>query len=162
MKVYLAAPFFTPGQRHVVARIRERLERFDHHIFDPELESRSVWKGRAPAECTDADRRQVLNLNRQGIMHADAVVAWLRGTGGNFTDQGVVWELGYAFAMGIPTIGFVAMEETAQEVNLMIAASIDAVVHETHITSALSTLAFQGTPGLAVYPKLITHEGPLT
>lgn len=159
-KVYLAAPFFTPYQKSVCRQVREDIEAKGWKVFDPDLASRDIWQGRPPAECTPTERQAVLAQNMTGIRGADVVVAWMRGTGGPFTDQGVVWELGYAYSFGKPIIGFIADDEsTAERVNLMMAESIDALVHASNLRMVLDHLAMFGTAGLSRFPKELTHEG---
>lgn len=145
MKAYIAAPFFRPHQLQVVTNLHVLVSELGFEVFNPYEASRAIWAGRPPAECGPDERQAVLNQNRKAIKEAHVVVAWLRGTGGPFTDQGVVWELGYATGILCRplTLGYLAEDEAADDVNLMIAESLDAACQGLHDLAA-ALVAFRG------------------
>jgi nucleoside 2-deoxyribosyltransferase len=155
LKVYHATPLFSP----VGPRVTQMLEHWGHQVFDPLAESKEIWQDRPPADAGPEARRAVLAQNIRGMRWADVVVANLRSTGGNFTDQGVVWELGFSYSLSKPTIGFLAEGEEANNVNLMIAETVDVVVPETRLVIVLADYGAQGVFGLVRHGKALTHEG---
>lgn len=79
-KVYVAGPLFTDVQREVGEKIRAWLDedpRFEY--FLPLESSSKIWKGRAPKDCSQADRDQVFQDNWSNIEWADVLVAWVGG-----------------------------------------------------------------------------------
>ena len=137
MKLYLAAPIFNPHQLEIVERIKKCAEGEGHEVFSPYHESRGIWKGRAPKDCSANERRSVVHQNVRRLDWAEVVFAWVGGYEGGFTDPGVLWELGYAGCRsGVPAIetqharvpfsvGYIDDTDTRRGMNLMLAGTLD-------------------------------------
>ncbi len=152
MKVYIAAPIFTAYQLGVVQGIKDLLEDLKYEVFSPYHASRPIWKGRAPKECSEAERRQVLlgnvnNLNRPTHL----LVAWVGGSRhSRSTDNGVAWEMGYFHnrvtrgdygTEGPPplTLAYIDPMDARQDMNLMLAGTVEAVARGgTELSRALA------------------------
>jgi len=170
LRLYWAAPLFTPEQIAFGEEVRDTLESRTFHIgeaklyadlFMPRDAAREIWGDLSPAEATAAQRKAVLKSNRNAIQNSDIVVAWIRGTGGPFTDQGVVWEMGYANAIYRPVIGLVRRDEwPARNVNLMLAESLATVVSPSGLRSAIISVINNDTYWLRDSREQgLTHEG---
>jgi nucleoside 2-deoxyribosyltransferase len=99
LRVYLAAPIFTPDQLRVVNELHALLANQGYEIFSPYHASRDIWAGRKPSECSPEERARVLRGNVEKLRWCDLLVAWLGGTKDGKTDTGVVWEMGFAAAL---------------------------------------------------------------
>jgi nucleoside 2-deoxyribosyltransferase len=147
MRIYLAGPFFTEEARlsmhRAVGAIQSAITTAE--LFNPEHASRDIWAGRRPQEANSEDREKVLHQNVRGILSADLVVAYLRGTGGPFTDQGTVWELGFAHAHGHRPIGFWDPQfDEINSLNLMVAETLAGVVTIAQLEGAIRGWAQHG------------------
>jgi len=153
LNVYLAGPFFRPEQRDVIREAKTLLQINGCHVFDPEAESAGIWRGRAPHDCSSDDRRAVLAMNERGIKGSDLVVAWLRGTGGDFTDQGVVWEMGFASAKGIPVLGFYVplRGENVDSLNLMLSESLAGLAQLYELGEAVMLYERDGCDAVSLF-----------
>ena len=83
--VYLAAPFFTIGQRYLVEEVRETLSAMNLDVFSP---VHDVGPGSA---------ERVAPADIDGLRRSDVVFAILDGL-----DSGTLFEVGYARALGKP------------------------------------------------------------
>lgn len=139
-RIYLAAPIFTPDQLAVVETLVMKMEATKGiEVFSPYHNSREIWRGRAPSDCSPSDRGRVLTDNIEGIEWCDYLFAWVGGMGG-FTDPGVVWEMGYAAALAKApasrnqpsrrpfTVAYLDGTDERPNMNLMLAGTVDAVV----------------------------------
>jgi Nucleoside 2-deoxyribosyltransferase len=141
MRAYLAAPIFNPEQLRVVEHLLNELEEAGFSTFSPYHASQMIWNGRAPKDCSDEERKQVLKGNIEHL-HCDLLLAWIGGYPEGFTDPGVVWEMGYCAALSgapaaygrLPVInrpivcGYIDDSDMRQSMNLMLAGTVDAVV----------------------------------
>lgn len=138
-RAYLAAPIFNKNQLNVVASITQLCIMHDFKYFSPYEASQSIWKGRAPKDCSQEERDLVLRGNIVNLAWADTLVAWV-GMGPNSgegrTDTGVVWEMGYfkSIADHSPqrqafTLAYIHPNDTRQHMNLMLAGTVDAVAY---------------------------------
>lgn len=127
MKAYLAAPIFNNQQLMVVGHIENFMTQAGIEFFSPYRASQDIWKGRAPKDCTPEERAQVLRGNIDNL-NCDLLVAWVGGTESGKTDTGVVWEMGYANALGVPTLAFIHEHDVRDNMNLMLAGTVDGVV----------------------------------
>jgi len=137
MKVYLAAPIFNPQQLEIVELMKFAAEEEGHEVFSPYHESRGIWNGRAPKDCSPNERRQVVFQNVRNLDWAEVILAWVGGYPEGFTDPGVLWELGYAGCRsGVPAIetaqarvpfsvGYIDSTDTRRGMNLMLAGTLD-------------------------------------
>lgn len=80
MKLYLAGPLFTPGDRHVVDDLADTLTGAGHDCFVPHRQSFEPF---TPDTIFEVDSR--------GIHDAEAMVAWLDGP---MVDDGTACEIG--------------------------------------------------------------------
>ncbi|WFN34131.1 nucleoside 2-deoxyribosyltransferase [Methanogenium sp. S4BF] len=113
-RVYLAAPLFSEAERaynrSVAALLRE-------HLFSVHL----------PQECGDSSAERsaehtacIFTENLAALSQADLVVAVIDGAD---ADSGTAWEMGYAYAQGIPVIAVrtdFRQAGVSERVNLML------------------------------------------
>lgn len=138
MKAYIAAPIFTPEQLAVVEAIWEALNFNSYEIFSPYHESRRVWRGRAPKDCTEYERKCVLDGNVNNLNGPTSLlVAWVGGSPiSKSTDNGVAWEMGYFhnrvsrgdYQSESPppmTVAYIDPTDARQDMNLMLAGTVD-------------------------------------
>ena len=96
--IYQAGPFFSEAELTFHRRLAERLREAGHSV---------TWPGgmltEAQIEAAGPDAPHLIfNAGREGINHCTAVVALLDG---QQVDDGTAWEIGYAYAKGIPVYG---------------------------------------------------------
>jgi len=98
MHIYLAGPLFSEAEQAWHITFKKQLEESGHQVTWPfELissEQIAAWGQDAPLRIIQADSA--------AIQACQIVVALLDGTQ---VDDGTAWEIGYAFAKGIPVIG---------------------------------------------------------
>jgi nucleoside 2-deoxyribosyltransferase len=138
-KAYLAAPIFNPGQLRVVKTIHMTLKLLEFEVFSPYHASQSIWKGRAPKDCSQEERDQVLRGNIENLHWANLLLCWVGGTEDGRTDTGVVWEMGYFNALKaidsryhatkLFTLAYIDPTDNRQHMNLMLAGTVDAVCY---------------------------------
>ncbi|NPA06047.1 MAG: nucleoside 2-deoxyribosyltransferase [Chloroflexi bacterium] len=134
LHIYVAGPLFTPAQRAFLERIDSicrdlgfttYLPHRDAGVFDREGDARPIFEG-----------------DLRALNAADAVVAVLDGCD---VDSGTAWEMGYAYALGRPIIGYVSdvrIARPAQQINPMIYHSLRALVRDdAALRAALLELA---------------------
>lgn len=80
MKLYVAGPLFTPGERAYLEGLAERLERAGHRCFVPHLETKEPF-----------DSATIFATDSAGLHDSEAVVAWLDGP---MIDDGTACEIG--------------------------------------------------------------------
>jgi nucleoside 2-deoxyribosyltransferase len=85
--VYLAGPFFDMGQRWVIEQARSALQNQGLKVFSP---LHDVGRGKG---------HDVAPKDLAGLHHSKTLFAIVNGL-----DSGTVFEIGYARALGIPTI----------------------------------------------------------
>lgn len=133
--VYLAGPLFSDAERQFNLMLAHRLETAGHTVFLPQ---RDVQQGsREPGYPA-----RIFQADVQGLQGADVVVAVCDGIP---MDDGTAWEIGYAWARGVPIIGLrtdpriVGLEE---RINLMIQESLTVLVDTIDgVLQALGTLS---------------------
>ena len=99
MRVYLAGPLFSAAERRFQASLRDRLNAV------PGV--RALWPGDFfvgldMARLGEGAKEHIFRGCRDELDACDLVVACLDGTQ---VDDGTAWELGYAFARGLPVWG---------------------------------------------------------
>ncbi len=115
--IYLAAPLFSEAECDFNRKLRDDIRRAGFMVFLPQEDSNNI---------KDEEKRQeiIFSKNVAAIKKSDMVVAVIDGTD---VDSGTAWEIGYAFANGIPVVGLrtdfrtLGIEGT---VNLMIERSV--------------------------------------
>lgn len=117
-KIYLASPFFNSEETNKLEMVKTILRDKGLDVFvpnehqNPQLEFGSLeW--RAATFKSDVD----------AIDNCDVMVAV--NCQGNYDDAGTMWEIGYAFAKGIPVVVF---NNTGKTINLMIADSLHSLL----------------------------------
>ncbi len=107
----------------MVEWLDEHNDKFEY--FSPFHSSQPIWNGRAPKDCSPADRHQVFTDNYSNVEWADILSAWV-GPDKN-PDTGLSWEMGYAFASSTPVLAYIDEQDERQNLNLMLAQSVEAV-----------------------------------
>ena len=80
MKLYIAGPLFTPGERHYLEGLADRLRADGHECFVPHLETKQPLTAET-----------IFATDCEGLYASDAVVAWLDGP---MVDDGTACEIG--------------------------------------------------------------------
>lgn len=133
MRIYLAAPFFTPEENAVCTRMAAIMRNNGHHVFEPSC--LGIVRMSDPE-----DRLRIYQSNVAYLLDSDIVVAWLERDNGpdanlalvrrtpgsivnNLTvmrlpDTGTVFEIGYAAALSKPVVGF--RLDGSHKLNLML------------------------------------------
>ena len=144
MKVYIAAHLFTQHHIDVINALKESCEMAGAEVFSPYHFSQKIWNGRKPADCSQAERDEVLQANIDNLAWADVLLCWLNRDGdyAGRPDTGVVWEMGYFNALakadewegmrsfpGRITIGYVHPWDPmpASGLNLMLTGTMNAL-----------------------------------
>lgn len=98
MKIYQAGPLFSLAEQNFHRELKKALEQYGHEVIWPfelfgpkEVKS---WGWNAP--------RCIMLEDSQALLSCDIVVALLDGPQ---VDDGTAWEIGFAYAKGIPVIG---------------------------------------------------------
>ena len=133
IKVYLAAPFFTPEQIAMVENLEAALAAYPiFEVFSPRKIG-GVLKDMDPAE-RKARAQLVFESNVTGVHNADVVLAWVNGY-----DPGVMVELGIAYECGdIYIIGFTKNKG----MNVMLACLMDTYCENfTELLSVITELS---------------------
>ena len=113
MRIFLAAPFFSYGERKVNVEIAEFLR--DQGF--------NVWMAQENPFLKTGDTKEkerIFRMDLEALRESDVVVAILDG---ECIDSGTAFELGYAFALGKKIIGLKTDYRTfspLEELNLMI------------------------------------------
>ena len=117
-KIYLASPIFNSEETNKLEIVKTILRDKGLDVYvpnehqNPQLEFGSLeW--RAATFKSDVD----------AIDNCDVMVAI--NCQGNYDDAGTMWEIGYAFAKGIPVVVF---NNTGKTINLMIADSLHSLL----------------------------------
>ncbi|MFA5398526.1 MAG: nucleoside 2-deoxyribosyltransferase [Methanomicrobiales archaeon] len=132
-RVYLAAPLFSEAER---AYNRSVADLLGQHLFTVHL----------PQECGDSSAlrsadhtRAIFTENLAALGESDVVVAVIDGAD---ADSGTAWEMGYAYAQGIPVIAVRTDFRQAgitERVNLMLEVSAVVTDSATHLPRLLSS-----------------------
>lgn len=133
-QIYLAGPLFSQAERNFNVMLRDRLAEMGFLVFLPQEDGNDTVAGRME------DRQKTIFQNDvMGIDNSDIVLAVLDG--GSDVDSGTAWEMGYAYAKGIPVLGLKTDFRTFGEegtVNLMMEMSVQAL--ERDIEGIVSVL----------------------
>lgn len=110
VRVYLAAPWFTPEQAGVLQFLENALATVPCTVvFSP----RTIGGVVSPSSSRE-ERQRIFRSNIVGMRWAHLVLAVL------YRDTGVTWEVGYTSALAIPIVGILPAEAQGK-VNLMLA-----------------------------------------
>jgi nucleoside 2-deoxyribosyltransferase len=111
-RIYLAGPLFTEAERRFNVELADRLGAAGHAVYLPQRD--------APAPAGDGYPTRIFRANLEGLEAAEALVAVCDGVQ---VDDGTAWEIGWAYARGVPVYGLRTdpRSVTAQErINLTI------------------------------------------
>lgn len=164
VKVYFAAPFFNPDQVALNDSLIKAIE---------SVEGVSVWAPQrdgilCPKDASEEVRHKVFCLDAEQISACQCMVAVLDYLGAdlcripdtqesasvvdlphiNLPDAGTVWEMGYAYSVGLPILGF---STSGSGFNLMLSQSLVCLVDKvTDLTRSL---------GLTVQAQIADSQG---
>lgn len=113
-KMYVAGPFFSDVQTWSMCDIEKVLANNNVEMFRPRYDAGQIKNMQA---ATNEDLKRVFNNDIKGIDDCDAIIANL-----TFKDTGTAFEIGYAYAKGIPILLYNDQSISLKKVNLMLAA----------------------------------------
>ena len=119
-QVYVAGPLFDEGERWWIETVDRAVAECGFRTFLPHRDN-------PPKD--EFNVRQIFENDRRGIDESVVVVANLNGI---ITDDGTAWEIGYAYAKGIPIVGLHTdwrRRFDHEVVNLMLECSLHTLVH---------------------------------
>lgn len=121
--IYLAGPLFSQAERDFNILLRDKLVEMGFTVFLPQEDGNDTQSNRME------DRQRIIFENDvRGIDRSDIVLAVLDG--GSDVDSGTAWEMGYAYAKGMPVLGLKTDFRTFGDegiINLMMGISVDAL-----------------------------------
>ncbi len=133
-QIYLAGPLFSQAERDFNVMLRDKLVEMGFSVFLPQEDGEDDIYNRVE------DRQRIIFENDvRGVDTSDIVLAVLDG--GSDVDSGTAWEMGYAYAKGIPVLGIKTDFRTFGEegiVNLMMEMAVEAL--ERDVESILKVL----------------------
>lgn len=92
MQLYLAGPLFTLAERTYNKELARYFRDLGYKVFNPQEHE--------PREFSTA---AIFKSDADGLAESDMVVACMDGPD---PDSGTAWEMGYAYAMGIPVLAY--------------------------------------------------------
>lgn len=119
MKIYLAGPLFTEGERSFCVSLKERLKNMGFEVLWP-------WELTDQKSNSPLLNRRIFDANVAAIESADFLVAILDGCD---VDSGTAWELGYAHSRGKKVFGIrtdfrLSGDNHESMVNIMVSQSL--------------------------------------
>lgn len=132
-QIYLAGPLFSQAERDFNVMLRDKLVEIGFSVFLPQEDGEDDIYSRV-----EDKQRIIFENDVRGVDTSDIVLAVLDG--GSDVDSGTAWEMGYAYAKGIPVLGLKTDFRTFRDeiVNLMMEMSIEAL--ERDVESILKVL----------------------
>jgi nucleoside 2-deoxyribosyltransferase len=133
-QIYLAGPLFSQAERDFNLMLRDKLVGMGFSVFLPQEDGEDNIYNRV-----EDKQRIIFENDVRGVDTSDIVLAVLDG--GSDVDSGTAWEMGYAYAKGIPVLGLKTDFRTFGEegiVNLMMEMAIEAL--ERDVESILKVL----------------------
>jgi len=112
-QIYLAAPFFNPEQVDVLKKLEAEALRLGYDAFSPRI------RCYCPPNASEEERNTSFKSNCRGIATSKFILARI-----DDFDPGTVWELGYAFALGVPNI-YAYTTIPTRGLNLMLTQGVD-------------------------------------
>jgi nucleoside 2-deoxyribosyltransferase len=113
-RIYLAGPLFSEAERSWNLKIAEYLRSYAYDVYLPqEIGDSSASRG------VDA-HQEIFTQNHAALDESDIIVAVIDGAD---ADSGTAWEIGYAYARGIPVYAIrtdFRMVGATEQVNLML------------------------------------------
>ena len=138
MHLYVAGPLFTQAERFWNVRLAESLERAGHSVFLPQTEVQAI---------SSLDASTIFGVDVDGVRSAEAVVAIVDGAD---PDSGTSFEVGLAYALGIPIVlvrtdfragGDALPGQKLASVNLMLSEAATAIVARVDPASTFESLS---------------------
>jgi nucleoside 2-deoxyribosyltransferase len=133
-QIYLAGPLFSKAERDFNVLLRDRLVEMGFSVFLPQEDGNDTESSRM-----EDRQKNIFDNDVSGIDNSDIVLAVLDG--GSDVDSGTAWEMGYAYAKGIPVLGLKTDFRTFGNegiVNLMMEMAVEAL--ERDVDSILKVL----------------------
>ncbi|WP_407281662.1 nucleoside 2-deoxyribosyltransferase [Methanolobus sp. WCC1] len=133
-QIYLAGPLFSQAERDFNVLLRDRLVEMEFSVFLPQEDGNDTESSRM-----EDRQKNIFDNDVSGIDNSDIVLAVLDG--GSDVDSGTAWEMGYAYAKGIPVLGLKTDFRTFGDegiVNLMMEMAVEAL--ERDVDSILKVL----------------------
>lgn len=130
-RIYLAAPLFSAAERSYNSALADLLRK---NLFEVHLPQDS---GDDSAQRGKDEHERLFLLNRDALAQSDLVVAIIDGAD---ADSGTSWEIGYAYAMGIPVIALrtdFRRVGAGEQVNLMLEQSATVVTTQEQLLDTL-------------------------
>ena len=121
-QVYVAGPLFTPGQRALLEEIDALCREVGFRTYLPHRDTGLFDR--------DSDPRPFFEGDLRAVAQSALVVAVLDGCD---VDSGTAWEMGYAYALGRPLLGYLTDVRIARprtQINLMIFNSLAGLATE--------------------------------
>jgi nucleoside 2-deoxyribosyltransferase/predicted secreted protein len=131
-RVYIAAPLFSEAERAYNRALRDLLAEHLFSVFLPQ-ENGDTDICHRDLEAT----RAIFSFNLKALRSSDLVVAVCDGAD---ADSGTAWEIGYAYAIGIPVVAVRSdfrMAGTHERVNLMLEESALFVTGKEELPAAI-------------------------
>lgn len=128
--VYIAGPLYTSSQRQYLEQIDTICQRMGLSTYLPHRDA-----GLAKS----CDVKGIFEKDLNALKSSDLVIAVLDGP---IADDGTSWEMGYAYALGIPIIGIVEdfrVRDPQLDINLMIASTCKIVTSLQKLEEELQT-----------------------
>ncbi len=140
-RIYLAAPLFSRAEKEYNIRLFETLSAHFFEVYLPqEVDDDSHHR--------DSESNQdIFRRHLAALENTDIVVAVIDGAD---ADSGTAWEMGYAYARGIPVLAVrtdFRMAGHHEHVNLMLEQSAQVVRSTEELLEALLALCPERTPG---------------
>jgi nucleoside 2-deoxyribosyltransferase len=130
-RIYLAGPLFSEAERLYNLKIARLLRSYSYEVYLPQE------TGDTDASRGSEAHKDIFIVNHQALDAADLVVAVIDGAD---ADSGTAWEIGYAFARGIPVYAIrtdFRMVGSDERVNLMLEQSSILVTSQDALIAAL-------------------------
>lgn len=134
MKAYIAGPLFTKVERNYLREIDKICKEFNIKTYLPDRDGGLYRKGKT---------KEFFEEDVKGFQDCDFVIAILSDSGlFNNVDSGTAWEIGYAYAKGIPIIGIYDNTEVLDErkISLMISSSVNLVRNKNELREKIKEL----------------------
>lgn len=149
-EVYVAGPFFNPHQTDTMERIEAVLEKHGFKMFRPRFDSVDLSK-----DSSEEARKQAFEDDVNAIIESDFILANTMDK-----DLGTLFEVGYAYAKEVPSVGFLEGLPKGAPFNIMLAGSMEAVYTSTEeLDTAISSVGKDKFIELIKAGKLKPYSG---
>jgi len=140
MRIYIAGPLFNDMERARNRDIKKIVEGEGHTAFLPQEDGKLAVDEIAQGKDAVVVRKQIFELDTKEIRRCDAFLCLLDG---RVPDEGMCFELGMAYALGKPCIGYATDTRTLDPygMNLILDESLSRVARtEKELRSVLREL----------------------